>query len=134
MISKKLKTIFAISIPVFIVHGLEEYYTGFYNVDYTFTRIFRLFKIMDTSQAGYVFFQILFAFFLIVFLLLIIDERWRLRLMIIPGILYIIELDHILRAVISWGYYPGLITALVFPVIGFLFWKELLKNYKTAKR
>ena len=31
MISTRLKNIFALSIPVFIAHGPEEYFTGFYN-------------------------------------------------------------------------------------------------------
>ena len=34
---------------------------------------------------------------------------------------------HIWKAFAAWDYYPGLITALGFPLIGFLFWKELTK-------
>ena len=40
MISQKLKTLFYISIPVFIAHGLEEFFNGFYNVDWSFRFVF----------------------------------------------------------------------------------------------
>jgi small-conductance mechanosensitive channel len=45
---------------------------------------------------------------------------------------YISELHHIWKAVVSWSYYPGLITALAFPVIGFFFWRELIKSFQSG--
>ncbi len=45
MISQKLKTIFCISIPVFIAHGLEEYFNGFYNTDSSFRFFFHYFQV-----------------------------------------------------------------------------------------
>jgi hypothetical protein len=130
MISKKLKTIFALSIPIFIAHGLEEYLVGFYNVDNIFKFVFRPFEIMTVLQATFLLFQIMIWLLLIISFLLISNEKWKLRLMIIPGLVYIFELHHIWKALILWDYYPGVITAIIFPIIGFLFWKELFKNWK----
>ncbi|MBI1866523.1 MAG: HXXEE domain-containing protein [Candidatus Staskawiczbacteria bacterium] len=130
MIYKKLKTIFAISIPVFIAHGLEEYFTGFYNVDNISKFVFRLFETMTIAQATFLLFQIMIWLLLIISFLLITNEKWQLGLMIIPGLIYIFELHHIWKALVSWNYYPGMITAIAFPIVGFLFWKELLKNWK----
>ena len=51
-------------------------------------------------------------------------------MMIVFGAVYILQLHHIWKAAVSWSYYPGLITALAFPVIGFFFWKELIKSFQ----
>ena len=130
MISNKLKTIFIISIPIFIAHGVEEIYTGLFNVDSHVAYMFGKLATLPEMKAIFVLFQIMLWFTLIVSALLISNEKWRLRLMIIPGLVYIYELHHFWKAFETWGYYPGLITAIAFPVIGFFFWKELIKNYK----
>ncbi len=128
MPSKKLKTIFFISIPVFIAHGLEEYFTGLYNVDSHVKFMFGYFYTLSIPQAIFLLFQIMLWFVLIVSAFLISGEKWQSRLMIIPGLVYIYELHHFWKAIEVGGYYPGVITATAFPIIAFLFWKELLKN------
>jgi len=128
MVSQKLKNIFALSIPVFIVHGLEEYFTGLYKVDSHVKFLLGYLNTLPTSQATFLLFQISLWIVLIVVGILISNERWRLRLMIIPGIIYIYEFQHIWKAVEVGGYYPGLVTAVIFPIIGFSFWKELLRS------
>lgn len=132
MISLKLKNIFALSIPVFVAHGLEEYFNNFYNVDWSTKFVFGFMETMSVPQATFLVFQIMLWLALIVIAFLISNEKWRLRLMLLPGIIFIIELHHIWTAVKMWGYYSGLITAIPLTIIGFLFWKELLKNYPYA--
>ena len=130
MISQKLKTLFFISIPIFVAHGLEEYSNAFYNIDSHSNFMLGYFNNLPTPQATFLLFQIMLWFVLIISAFLISGEKWQLRLMIIPGLVYIYELHHFWKAFEVWGYYPGIITATVFPIIGFLFWKELLNNFK----
>src|SRR3990167_10208314 len=130
MISQKLKTIFYISIPVFIAHGLEEIFNGFYNVDWSFKLVFGFVETMPVPQATFIVFQIMLWLALIIFAFLIASEKWRLRLMFLPGIIFIVELHHPWSAITSLGYYPGVITSIPLVIIGFLFWKELIKNWK----
>src|SRR3990167_941357 len=130
MISKKLKTIFYISIPIFITHGLEEIFNGFYNIDWSTKLVIGFLNEMSVPQATFIVFQVMIWLTFIVFAFLIASEKWRLRLMILPGIIYIFEFHHIWKTLESWSYYPGVITAIVFPFIAFFFWKELLKNWK----
>ena len=132
MISQKLKTLFYISVPVFIAHGFEEIFNGFYNVDWFFKFAFGFLETMSVPQATFIVFQIMIWLAFMVFAFLIASEKWRLRLMLLPGIIYIFELHHIWKAFESWSYYPGAITAIAFPIIGFLFWKELIKNFQHA--
>lgn len=131
MISQKLKTIFAFSIPLFIAHGIEEFLTHFYDTDAWDQAIFgNLFGNLSTHAATFMTFQIMLWLILVVSFLLILNEKWRLRVMIIPGLVYIYELHHLYKAIDVGGYYPGLVTALLFPVIGYMYWKELLKTRK----
>src|SRR3989344_4072851 len=74
MISQKLKTIFYISIPVFIAHGLEEIFNGFYNVDWFFKLTFRFLETMSIPQATFIVFQIMIWLAFIVFAFLIASE------------------------------------------------------------
>ncbi|MEK7480120.1 MAG: HXXEE domain-containing protein [Patescibacteria group bacterium] len=133
MITKKLKTIFGFSILLFILHGLEEFFTHFYDVDAFDQRIFSIFSNLSIHGATFATFQIMFWLLLTISFLLILGEKWQFRVLAIAGLIYIYELHHILKAVSEWGYYPGLITALGFPFVAVLFWKEWLKVYKTFK-
>ena len=129
MISNRLKNIFAISIPIFIAHGLEEYFTGFFNIDNISRFVFSPLEAMSVLQATFLLFQIMIWLLLIVSLLLITNEKWQLRLMIIPGLIYIFELHHLWKALMLGGYYPGVITAIAFPIIGFLFLERTDKKF-----
>ena len=131
-ISQKLKTILYISIPVFIAHGLEEIFNGFYNVDWGFKLVFGFLETMSVPQATFIVFQVMIWLAFIVFAFLIASEKWRLRLLILSGIIYVFELHHIWKALESRSYYPGAITAIAFLATGFVFWKELFKNFKHA--
>ena len=130
MISKKLKLLFLLSIPLFITHGLEEYFTGFFNIDPIFKFVFQYFENMTVFQATFLLFQIMLWLFLITFFFLILGGKWPLRLMVILGVVLIFELHHIIRTIVEWSYYPGTITALLFPILAFFFWKELINNFK----
>ena len=128
--SQKLKTLFYISIPVFIAHGLEEFFTGFYNVDWSTKLVFGFLNSMSVPQATFLVFQIMLWITLIVFASLISNEKWRLRLMFLPGVIFLAELHHPWSVITSWDYYPGAITAVPLLILGFLFWRELFKNIK----
>lgn len=131
MISTRLKTIFALSIPLFIAHGIEEFVTHFYDTDAWDQAIFgNLFGNLSTHGATFVTFQIMFWLLLIISFLLLLGEKWQFRILAIAGLIYVFELHHIYKAIMAGGYYPGVVTALLFPVIGFFFWKEWLKLYK----
>lgn len=76
MISKKLKNIFLMSIPLFVAHGLEEYFTNFYNIDPISKFVFGYFEKMSIYQATFLLFQIMIWIFLVISYLLITNEKW----------------------------------------------------------
>ena len=129
MITNRLKNIFALSIPLFIAHGIEEILTGFYNIDSQAEFWFGNLNSLPVAQATFILFQIMIWLLLIVGYLLLLGPKWQLRLMFIPGVVLVYELHHLYKAFEVGGYYPGLITALLFPIIAFFFWKELVKSW-----
>lgn len=134
MISNKLKTIFALSIPVFIAHGIEEFATHFYDIDAHDQAIFgTLFSNLSTHGATFVTFQIMLWLLLIISFLLLLGEKWQFRVLAIAGVIYIYELHHIIKAVSVGGYYPGVITTLAFPIIAYFFWREWFRTLKSQK-
>lgn len=130
MVTRKLKTIFGISIFFFVIHGIEEFVTHFYDIDSHDQAIFGLLNGLSNHGATFVVFQIMFWLLLIVSFLLLLGEKWQFRILAISGVVYVYELHHIIKAIQTGGYYPGLYTALAFPIIGFLFWKEWIKIYR----
>lgn len=131
--SNKLKTLFQISIGLFIAHGTEEYITGFYNLDAWDEWIFGLLPFTTIHQAMFATFQVMFWFLLIISLLLLTGKKWQFRLLAIIGVVYVFELHHIIKAVLAFSYYPGLITALGFPILAYFYWKELLATKNMFK-
>lgn len=132
MISTRLKIIFLVSIPFFIAHGLEEYFTGFYDSDMFSRFVFGVFESMPVLQATFLLFQLMIWLLFVISSLLIYGGRWPLRLMIVLGLVFIFELHHLAKAIFFVGYYPGIATASALYVIGFFFWTELIKSFREA--
>ncbi len=128
MISPRLKFIFGVSIPLFILHGTEEFLTGFYNLDQWDEWIFGLLPFVSTHQAMFATFQFMFWLLLAISLILFLGERQRFYMLAILGVIFVFELHHPIKALLAGGYYPGLVTSLGFPVLAFFFWREWLRG------
>ena len=131
--TNKLKKLVFLSTLLLILHGIEEIFTGFYDVDPISTFVFKPFLAMGLYQATFLVFQIMLWLALILLSVLIIGGKWRLIVLTIPGFFLIFEIQHVIEALVRGSYYPGLITALFLPILGIFFWKEWLKNWR-AKR
>lgn len=129
MITPRLKYIFGASIPLFILHGTEELLTGFYNLDQWDEWIFGLLPFVSIHQAMFATFQFMLWLLLIVAFILLLGERWRFYMLTLLGVTFVFELHHPIKALIAGGYYPGLLTSLLFPVVAFLFWREWLRVF-----
>ena len=116
-----------------MAHGVEEFMTHFYDTDTHNGAIFGALSELSNHGATFVTFQVMLGLLLVISFLLILGEKWRCNILAIVGIVYIYELHHLYKAAIIGGYYPGLYTSLVFPVIAFFFWKEWLHVKKQIK-
>ncbi len=128
MISQKLKTILKIAFLISIVHGLEEYITGFYKIDKSYLiSIGRL----STSGNAFLFYQLVLWLLFLMLLILIYKNKKVFGLIILVGILLTLEVQHLYEAIVRLEYYSGLWTSLLFIPTVFLFWKELLKQRRS---
>lgn len=130
MITNKLKSIFAISVPVFILHGIEEFITHFYDIDTHDQAIFGLLSPLSMHGATFVTFQIMFWLLLIISFLLLMGDKYQFNTLAFVGVIYVYEFHHIIKAISVGGYYPGLYTSFIFPFLTILFWREWLKIKK----
>lgn len=126
---KKLKTIFIISIPIFVLHGIEEYLTGFAKIDTWYSWLFQSLISMEADKAVFSTFQIMLWILLIISALLLTTQLHR-RLIVIPGVFYIFEFHHIGKALLQGSYYPGLFTSFLFVPLAFFFWKYYFSSQK----
>lgn len=127
MVNEKLKRIFFFAIILFIAHAVEEYFTGFYNFDQL------LFKPLGEifpfgSQAAFIVFQVVFVLLSIKSYRLKTKRNFLLIISTFWGIILVLELEHLYQALSLAKYTPGLVTSLLFPIISFFYWRELLKN------
>lgn len=131
MVSKKLKTIFLISVILFYIHGIEEVMNNFYHVDSFILGIANFFNTIP--QAVYWISHTAWWSLLVIVLLFLVGGRWVLHLMAVYGLVLIFESHHLIKALTVSGYYPGVVTALFFPIIAFFFWRELVKLYRNIE-
>lgn len=133
MASRKLKLLFAISIPIFMAHGLEELWTNFYSVDTHYHSLFGAFDAMPVYKATFLLFNLMTWLWLITSLLLIMDLKWQLRLAFLPMVLYLFELHHLLDIAEARGYTPGAITGMAFPFLAILYGRQWLIDITASK-
>ena len=133
MITKRLKTLILLSIPLYFFHGMEEYFTNFYQIDPISRFAFQYFENMNPLAATFLLFQIMILVLLTISYLLINGGKYILVALTFFGCVFIFELHHLIQAAFGMSYYPGLITSMFIYMLGLFYWKELIliwkKNY-----
>lgn len=128
MVSKKLKFLFLLTLFLVAAHGIEEVLTGFLYKDPFISYFSGLFN--TKGEVFYWAFHIMWWLMLVVGYLFILGGRWALIPLTLFGIVYIFEVHHLMKAFEIGDYYPGMISAFFYPIIGFFYWKELLENWR----
>ncbi len=128
MISKKLKTLFLLSIVIVYLHFFEEVISGFYKNDWIMLYISSHFQ--NINQAQYYGSHIVWILMIGPAALLVLGGKWTQRVLALFGFFFIFELHHLIDAIRTLSYSPGARTNIAFEVIGFFYWKELLRNWR----
>lgn len=132
MISKRLKFLFLLTLLLVAAHGIEEVSTGFLYKDPFISYFSGLFN--TKGEVFYWAFHIMWWFMLVVAYLLMLGGRWALIPLTLFGIVYIFEVHHLLKGFEAGGYYPGIISAFFYPIIGFFYWKEIIRCWRKNGR
>jgi len=128
MISNRLQTLFTLALLLVAAHGVEEVSTGFMYHD-GFVNYFA--NIIDTKEELFYWsFHIMWWLMLVVAWILIVGKKLIFVPLTLFGIVFFFEIHHLIKGLLSGGYYSGMITAFFYPILGFFYWKELLKNWR----
>ncbi len=128
MISHQLKRIFLSSLVLIYAHGLEEIIGGFQHFD-SFM-IFGAKYLGTTPETFYWISHLIWWISLPVLFFLFNKSRLGLALMSLYGLVFIVELHHPIKGFLVGRYYPGMITALLYPVFGFFYWRQIINDWK----
>lgn len=128
MVTKKLKEIFLITLIPIYLHGIEEIFTGFAKTDY-FMQIGASFLQISPHQFYWIS-HLLFWVSLPLLYLLFNKKKVAIYLFSLFSVFFVVELHHIIKAIFVNDYYPGLLTALIYPIIGVFYYKELIASWR----
>lgn len=124
MMTKKTKLLFLALSLLFVAHGVEEYITGFYNVDWSFQQVFWFTRGMSVPQASFLLFQIFLWLILVTINIVLFFPKSNFMIYFFL-VVTLFELYHPLKSLINWSYYPGLFTSLFFPILGLSIYKNI---------
>lgn len=128
MVSKKLVRLFSLALLLIAAHGVEEYVSGFLYQD-RFVWYFS--SLANTKEELFYWtFHIMWWALLLIVYALILGKRWSLYIMALFALVFPFELHHVIKSIIAGKYYPGMITGILYPLLGFFYWKEVLKNWR----
>ncbi len=106
-----------------MAHGIEEYLTGFYEIDASFRWIAKPFANMQPLS-------IFFLEYQVVLIGLLVTGVWLGRKRVWPIItistVATLEAQHIAMAILQKSYYPGAATGVLLLVLAFALWRELI--------
>lgn len=121
----RLKLILAITVLVMVAHTIEEYVTQLWNFDpfiIAFSQYFQL-----NPAIVYLVIQVLALLLIFTVLMLAFRDVFNKFLGIVLGLVFLLELLHPYNSIIQGGYYPGLYSGMLLVIVGYFYWKELIK-------
>lgn len=130
MITRRLRLLTLAGIVLMVLHGVEEWASGFFNVDPSFEFFAGL--VSSKEEALFLAFQATWWLLLILFGLLTFSPKWRLRGLGLFGAVMVFEWVHLASSLRSGGYFPGAVTAMLFVPLGVAFWVEFVRAYRCA--
>jgi len=128
MISQRLQTIFFISLGLMYLHGLEEVLTNFQSTDSFMAFGANIFT--TTPESFYWFSHLLWWIAVPILFLIFRKKSFIFLLLALFGIMFFTEIHHLVKAILTKAYYPGMITAFFYPIVGVYFYKELVRKWK----
>ena len=132
MASNKLKYTFLLSLLLIYAHGVEEIINGFQYSDSFMVYGANLFN--TTPEIFYWVSHLVWWTSLPLLFLLFRENRLGLLLMTLYGLVFFIELHHPIKGLLASRYYPGMITAMLYPIFGIFYWKQIIEDWKVARK
>lgn len=117
-IEMNIKNILTVALPLFIIHAVEEFSTGLLKID-------PFFRWVGAKGFSVTTFYIVEQILLVAILLWAIYKPKR-PILILIGFLFIFEITHVVPALQTMSYYPGIVTAIPLVIVGIFYWKTIM--------
>lgn len=131
MPSIKLRQAFLLSIVMFVLHGLEEYFTGFYLIDKSY--LLTVGRLGTNPEMRFIAYQAVLWGVLLAGYFLVRKGKWRKPILLALGVIMVLELQHLYETVVTRKYYPGSYTAVLFPFLAFLLYLAFQNSRRVSR-
>lgn len=121
---KQLQNVYVFSIPLFILHVIEEYVTLYYPTLFGIT-----YRMKNLPQEKFITIETVVITGMMTAFYLLKKKLIPLPLMILPGFFYLYQYEHISHTIKLHSYYPGTFTGIALLLLGLFYWKELLRAF-----
>ncbi|MCH7641529.1 HXXEE domain-containing protein [Patescibacteria group bacterium] len=127
----KLNKLFLISLVLIYLHGVEEIVTGFQHVDSFMVYFASVFSISTESfyWVSHIIWWVSLPFLYLIFS----KTKYSFYLLALYGVVFFTEIHHLVKAILSISYYPGMITAMLYPLFGIFYWRQILNEWRLKK-
>jgi hypothetical protein len=132
MLLKRFQLILFLSLVLNYLHGIECIVTKFYDLQpnfYFFTRYFH-----SIHESVYFVFHGTFWLFILLAFFLLKGGKWIFIPLALYGTVFFTEFHHFVRGITLMQYYPGMITSMLFPILGIFYWREVLLLWKKVSK
>ncbi len=127
IVSNRLRRIFFVSLGLIYLHGIEEVLTGF-----QFNDSFMVFfaGLFDITPASFYWISHIIWWVMVPLLYFVFRNNTRVLfpLLALFGLVFVIEIHHLVKGLIAFSYYPGAVTAFFYTVVGYFYWKQVLRD------
>lgn len=130
--NRKFQIIFLLSIFLNYIHGIECIATKFYDINPNFYIVTQYFQ--SIHESVYYVFHFSFWVFILLAFFLIKGGKWIFVPLSLYGTIFFTESHHFIRGILLGHYLPGMITSVLFPILGIFYWKEVLNLWKTQSK
>jgi len=117
----------SVALAAYAPHLLEEHVSGM--ADEPWIRlVFEPLEQMPTPAAAYLVFQATFVLMLAMTALYALGGRARALVLFVLGLALLAESHHVVRALFTFEWNPGLLTAAPMPIVGFVLVRAVLAD------
>lgn len=111
------------------LHKAESYYTGEWNTAPVYQAILG----MELEAGEMLFLSFVITLFagLLCCLFILSFRSGTVFFLAFWGLTFLLEFHHLVRTLAGGHYYSGLFSALAYIVLGFFYWKDLLRHFHT---
>ena len=130
--SKRIRLLFLLSVLLMFVHKVECYFTSEWQV----APAYLLIQHLNFSAGKKVFLTFIITLFFSL-LWLITATCWKFGLIAFLafwGLTFFLEIHHSVRSILSDGYYSGFYSSIIYILLGFFYWRELLQQCFSKSR